>query len=130
MFCPISAVRNLWEGGAGQYRGGNGPLSVGTARYDDPLIDACLAAGAALQLPRTDDYNGARQEGLGRIQQTIRRGRRCSAAEAYLRPALARRNLTVETDALARRIVLEHGRAAGVEYQRGGETEWRAPSAR
>ena len=57
------------------------------------------------------------------MQQTIRAGRRCSAAEAYLRPALARANLTVETGALANRIVLEGGRAAGIEYQRGDETQ-------
>ena len=120
--CPISAARKSWEGGAGDYRGGDGPLTVGTARYDDPIIDACLAAGAALQLPRTDDYNGAQQEGLGRIQQTIRHGRRCSAAEAYLRPAVARSNLTVETGALAHRIVIERDRAVGVEYERRGET--------
>ncbi|HEV8678816.1 MAG TPA: GMC family oxidoreductase N-terminal domain-containing protein, partial [Stellaceae bacterium] len=109
-----------WEGGAGQYRGGDGPLGVGTARYDDPIIDACLAAGRSLQLPATADYNGAQQEGLGRMQQTIRRGRRCSAAEAYLRLALRRPNLTVETGALASRIVIEDGRAVGVEYARNG----------
>jgi 4-pyridoxate dehydrogenase len=119
---PYFRRQESWEGGPGQYRGGDGPLGVGTARYDDPIVDASLAAGAALQLPRTDDYNGARQEGLGRMQQTIHRGRRCSAAEAYLRPALGRRNLTVETGALARRIMLEGGRAVGVEYERGGQT--------
>src|SRR5207237_1834 len=112
-----------WEGGAGDYRGGDGPLTVGTARYQDPLIEACLGAGRALQLPATDDYNGAQQEGLGRMQQTIRHGRRCSAAEAYLRPALSRRNLTVETGALALRIILEGGRAVGVEYISGASTE-------
>ncbi|MGA8757696.1 MAG: choline dehydrogenase [Stellaceae bacterium] len=119
---PYFRRQETWEGGANQYRGGDGPLTVGTARYDDPIIDACLAAGAALQLPLTDDYNGAQQEGLGRMQQTIRRGRRCSAAEAYLRPALTRSNLTVETGALAHCVVLDRGRAIGVEYQRGGDT--------
>jgi 4-pyridoxate dehydrogenase len=119
---PYFRRQESWEGGAGDYRGGDGPLTVGTARYDDPIIDACLAAGAALQLPRTDDYNGAQQEGLGRIQQTIRHGRRCSAAEAYLRPAVARSNLTVETGALAHRIVIERDRAVGVEYERRGKT--------
>ncbi|HEY1300292.1 MAG TPA: choline dehydrogenase [Stellaceae bacterium] len=117
---PYFRRQESWEGGESEYRGGAGPLGVGTAHYEDPLIDACLAAGAALQLPRTADYNGAGQEGLGRMQQTIRRGRRCSAAEAYLRPALARSNLTVETGALAHRVVLDRGRAVGVEYVRGG----------
>jgi 4-pyridoxate dehydrogenase len=119
---PYFRRQESWEGGAGEYRGGDGPLTVGTARYDDPIIDACLAAGAALQLPHTDDYNGAQQEGLGRMQQTIRKGRRCSAAEAYLRPAFARSNLTVETGAFAHRIVLDRDRAVGVEYERGGKT--------
>jgi choline dehydrogenase/4-pyridoxate dehydrogenase len=119
---PYFRRQESWEGGAGAYRGGDGPLTVGTAHYADPLIEACLAAGAALQLPQTDDYNGARQEGLGRMQQTIRRGRRCSAAEAYLRPALARPNLAVETGALAHRVMFERGRAVGVEYERRGHT--------
>jgi 4-pyridoxate dehydrogenase len=116
---PYFRRQEAWEGGAGAYRGGDGPLTVGTARYADPLVEACFAAGRALQWPATPDYNGAQQEGLGRIQQTIRNGRRCSAAEAYLRPALTRPNLTVETGALASRIILEGGRAAGVEYARG-----------
>jgi 4-pyridoxate dehydrogenase len=125
---PYFRRQESWEGGAGDYRGDaifrgdKGPLGVGTARYADPIIEACLAAGRALQLPATPDYNGAQQEGLGRMQQTIRNGRRCSAAEAYLRPALRRPNLTVETGALALRIVLEAGRAAGVEYARQGAT--------
>ncbi len=117
---PYFRRQESWEGGAGPYRGGDGPLTVGTARYKDPLVEACLAAGRSLQFPATPDYNGAQQEGLGRIQQTIRQGRRCSAAEAYLRPALGRPNLVVETGALASRILLEGGRAVGVEYARGG----------
>jgi choline dehydrogenase/4-pyridoxate dehydrogenase len=118
---PYFRRQESWEGGAGDYRGGDGPLTVQTTTFQDPLIEACLAAGTALQMPYTPDYNGAQQEGLARMQQTIRNGRRCSAAEAYLRPALSRANLTVETGALANRILLENGRAAGVEYARGGE---------
>jgi choline dehydrogenase/4-pyridoxate dehydrogenase len=113
---PYFRRQESWEGGASAYRGVVGPLTVSTARYADPIVDACLAAGRALQLPATPDYNGAQQEGLGRLQQTIRNGRRCSAAEAYLRLALGRPNLTVETGALASRIVLEAGRAVGVEF--------------
>ncbi len=119
---PYFRRQETWEGGAGDYRGGDGPLTVQTTTYQDPLVEACLAAGAALQMPRTPDYNGAQQEGLGRMQQTIRNGRRCSAAEAYLRPALGRANLTVETGALVNRIVLENGRAVGIEYDWGGDT--------
>src|SRR5438093_6822963 len=117
---PYFRRQESWEGGAGRYRGGDGPLTVVSARYADPLVAACLAAGRSLQLPATADYNGAHQEGLGPIQQTIRNGRRCSAAEAYLRPALARPNLVVETGAVALRIVIEAGRAVGVEYVRHG----------
>jgi 4-pyridoxate dehydrogenase len=119
---PYFRRQEDWEGGADAFRGGDGPLTVQTTTYQDKLVEACLAAGAALQMPRTPDYNGAQQEGLGRMQQTIRDGRRCSAAEAYLRPALARANLTVETGALANRILLEAGRAVGVEYVWGGDT--------
>jgi len=117
---PYFRRQETWEGGAGDYRGGDGPLTVQTTTYSDPLVEACLAAGAALQMPATPDYNGAQQEGLGRMQQTIRGGRRCSAAEAYLRPALGRANLTVETGAAVSHIVLDSGRAVGVEYHREG----------
>ncbi len=119
---PYFLRQESWEGEAGRYRGGDGPLTVSTAHYADPLIEACLAAGRALQLPATPDYNGAQQEGLGRLQQTIGQGRRCSAAEAYLRPALGRPNLKVETGALASRIALAGDHATGVEYRRRGGT--------
>jgi 4-pyridoxate dehydrogenase len=119
---PYFRRQESWEGGGGEFRGGDGPLTVQTSTFTDTLIEACLASGAALQMPLTPDYNGAQQEGLGRMQQTIRKGRRCSAAEAYLRPALRRPNLTVETGALANRVVLEGERAVGIEYVRGDET--------
>ena len=118
---PYFRRQESWEGGASEYRGAGGPLATAPARYDDPLVEACLEAGAAAGFPRTDDYNGARQEGFARLQHTIRRGRRCSAAVAYLRPALARRNLAVVVGAHVTRVVLEGGRAAGVEYLAGGE---------
>ncbi|HUK58160.1 MAG TPA: GMC family oxidoreductase N-terminal domain-containing protein [Stellaceae bacterium] len=117
---PYFRRQESWEGGASEYRGAGGPLATMRARYDDPLVAACLAAGEAAGFPRTDDYNGAQQEGFAPLQHTIRGGRRCSAAVAYLRPALARRNLAVIVDAHAARIVLESGRAVGVEYVAGG----------
>jgi 4-pyridoxate dehydrogenase len=113
---PYFRRQESWEGGASAYRGADGPLATGIAHYDDPLVEACLEAGSAAGFPLTQDYNGAEQEGFGRLQHTVRRGRRCSAAAAYLRPALARRNLSVAVAALATRIVLDGRRAVGVEY--------------
>jgi len=118
---PYFRRQESWEGGAGPYRGGNGPLTVRLSRYSDPLVDAYTTAGAAAGHKLTEDYNGAQQEGFGRSQMTIRDGRRCSAAVAYLRPALARPNLDVVVEALATRILFEGNRAVGVEYLKAGQ---------
>ena len=118
---PFFRKQETWEGGASEYRGGGGPLSVQTCRYQDRLVDAFGEAGVAAGFGWTDDYNGARQEGFGRLQMTIRNGRRCSGATAYLRPALHRRNLRLETKALATRVILEGGRAVAVEYVKDGK---------
>jgi len=117
---PYFRRQEAWEGGASYFRGGDGPLSVRTTRFGDPVVDAFAAAGNAAGYPSTPDYNGARQEGIGRWQMTVRDGRRCSAAVAYLRPALARKNLTVVVDALASRVVLDAARAVGIEYRHKG----------
>src|SRR5579864_5165506 len=101
---PYFRRQETWEGGASAYRGGDGPLATRWSRYRDPLVEAFAAAGEAAGHPATEDYNGAQQEGFGRWQATIRGGRRCSAARAYLHPALPRANLQVETGALATRI--------------------------
>jgi len=118
---PYFRRQESWEGGASSFRGGDGPLTTRTARFEDEVIGAFFAAGQASGHPLTEDYNGAQQEGFCRMQQTIRDGRRCSAAVAYLRPALARPNLEVEVEALATRILLEGNRAVGVEYLKGRE---------
>jgi choline dehydrogenase/4-pyridoxate dehydrogenase len=118
---PYFRRQESWEGGASAYRGGDGPLTTRVTRYRDPLVDAYLAAAEEAGHPMTEDYNGAQQEGFGRSQQTIRDGRRCSAAVAYLRPALTRPNLKVETNALATKILFEGHRAVGVEYLKGSE---------
>ena len=124
---PYFRRQESWEGGADGFRGGEGPLSIRFSRFSDPLVEAFAAAGATAGHPWTDDYNGARQEGFCRWQMTIRDGRRCSAAEAYLRPARARPNLTVAVDAHATRILFEHGRAVGVAYlANGADAEARA----
>jgi 4-pyridoxate dehydrogenase len=116
---PYFKRQESWEGGADAYRGGSGPLTTRRSRYADPLVDALFAAGLRAGYPQTDDYNGAQQEGFGVWQCTIRDGRRCGAASAYLRPALARANLTVMVGALATRIVFDGSRAVGVEYLKG-----------
>jgi 4-pyridoxate dehydrogenase len=118
---PYFRRQEAWEGGASAYRGGDGPLTTRRSRYPDPLSASFADAGAAAGHPTTEDYNGAQQEGVARWQATIRDGKRCSAAVAYLRPALARPNLTVEVNALATRILIEGGRAVGIEYLCGGE---------
>ena len=118
---PYFRRQENWEGGGDEFRGAGGPLTTVWSRYRDPLVEAFGAAGESAGYPNTADYNGAQQEGFGRWQATIRDGRRCSAAKAYLRPALPRGNLTVETGALATRLMLENGCAVGVEYSRRGE---------
>ena len=118
---PYFRRQESWEGGASAYRGGEGPLSTRRSRYEDPLVEAYIAACEASGIRRNEDYNGTEQEGVSRSQMTIRGGRRCSAAVAYLRPALGRGNLEIVTQALATRILLEQGRARGVEYLVGSE---------
>ncbi len=119
---PYFRRQESWEGGASAYRGGDGPLTTRASRYEDPLIEAYIEAGVAAGFPLTGDYNGEQQEGFGRLQSTIRNGRRCSGADAYLRPSVRRPNLQVEVHAHATRIVMENRRAAGVEYLQAGQT--------
>ena len=102
---PYFRRQETWQGGPTFYRGGDGPLSTQRTRFSDPLVDAFAAAGREAGHPATADYNGAQQEGFGAWQMTMRDGRRCSAAVAYLRPALGRRKLKVEVNALAARLI-------------------------
>jgi 4-pyridoxate dehydrogenase len=118
---PYFRRQESWKGGASFYRGGDGPLATQMTRFSDPLVDAFAASGRAAGHKATPDYNGAQQEGFGIWQMTAKNGRRCSAADAYLRPALSRKNLTVETDALATKLIFDGRRAAGVEYVRRGK---------
>jgi len=118
---PYFRKSESFEGGADEYRGGDGPLAVTWATSPDPIFDAMLDSGIEAGHPVTDDYNGARQDGLARSQLNIGRGRRASSAVAYLRPALSRANLTVITDALATGVMLEGRRAVGIEYERDGQ---------
>ena len=114
---PYFRRSETWEGGADAYRGGDGPLKVRRTRYDDKLLSSFIAAGGQAGYPITRDYNGAEQEGFDFIQQTIHRGRRCSAAVAYLHPIRKRPSLHIVVKAQVTRVVLEQGRARGVEYR-------------
>jgi 4-pyridoxate dehydrogenase len=117
---PYFRRQESWEGGANPWRGGDGPLTTRFGRYDDPLNEAFVAAGREAGHPWTDDYNGAQQEGIGHIQSTIRDGRRCSAAVAYLRPAMRRPGLRVAVHAQASGVRFEGRRAVGIDYLQGG----------
>ncbi|RUX31424.1 choline dehydrogenase [Mesorhizobium sp. M7A.F.Ca.US.011.01.1.1] len=117
---PYFKKQERWEAGESRYRGGSGPLNTQFCRYKDELIDAFATASRDAGYPQTDDYNGAIQEGFGRLQMTIANGRRCSTATAYLRPAMRRGNVKVLTGAMATKILLKNGRATGVAYTRGG----------
>jgi choline dehydrogenase len=107
--------------GGDDYRGSEGPLRLETGPCDNPLFDAFLSAGEEAGYPRTDDVNGFRQEGFGAFDRNLVRGRRLSAARAYLHPVLHRPNLHLVCRALATRILFEGQRAVGVEYRQGSK---------
>jgi len=110
------------EGGGDDWHGGEGPLHVSKASSPNPIYSATIEAGRQAGHPVTKDFNGFQQEGWGPYQMTIRDGQRWSAAKAYLYPALNRPNLTCITGARTTRIVMENGKAIGVEYAvKGGE---------
>jgi choline dehydrogenase len=106
------------DGGEDGWRGKGGPLHVQRGLRHNPLYRAFMEAGAQAGFERTDDYNGSKQEGFGPMEQTIFRGRRWSAANAYLRPALKRQNVRL-VKGFARRVVIENQRATGVEIEAG-----------
>jgi choline dehydrogenase len=111
--------------GGDEYHGVGGPLCVSDQTEPHELCDAFIAAAEETGIPRNDDFNGARQEGAGYFQTTSRRGRRCSAAVGYLRPARRRPNLRVLTEAPSTRVLFEAGEAVGVAFVHQGE-HWKA----
>jgi choline dehydrogenase len=111
------------ERGENEFHGAGGPLKVSDGRSRNALIDVMLEAARAAGHEVNPDFNGARQEGIGYFQLTQRDGWRDSTADAYLRPALSRSNLTVITGAMASRILFEGRRATGVELVRNGQIE-------
>ncbi len=110
------------ERGASAFHGGNGPLAVSNIRGKHELVEAFIGAANEIGVPRTEDFNGAKQEGAGYFQLTTRDGLRCSAAKGYLRSGLTGDNLAVETDAHATSVVWEGKRAVGIRYSRGGRS--------
>jgi choline dehydrogenase-like flavoprotein len=119
---PYFKRSETWEKGENMWRGGSGPVHTEFARSPDPLFKAWLETAREAGLPLTEDFNGRNHEGFGIIQNTIWKGRRDSAAAAYLRPALKRRNLTLLTGAHVVRVVMDGRRATGVQYVRNGQT--------
>ncbi len=113
---PYFRKQETWEGGMNAFRGGDGPISTQFCKYQDPLLDAFIQAGLDTGHGWTDDYNGEQQEGFARLQMSIRNGRRCSGATAYLRPARKRKNLHIKVKALVTRVLFKGHRAIGVEY--------------
>ncbi|MGH8228068.1 MAG: GMC family oxidoreductase [Steroidobacteraceae bacterium] len=113
-------METSWRG-AGPFHGGSGPLAVSRQPADRFITPRMLEAARRLGYQEREDFQGPEQAGFGLPDFTIRRGRRESTAVAYLAPALRRRNLCVETGAQATRILMERGRAVGVEYLKQGE---------
>jgi choline dehydrogenase-like flavoprotein len=111
------------ERGEDMYHGVGGPLSVSESRAMSPLVDTMIDAAKNAGHEENPDFNGARQEGVGRFQLTQRDGMRCSCSVAYLRPAESRPNLHVITEAMAMGVLFEGDRAVGVQIRRHGELE-------
>ncbi|MEX2654777.1 MAG: choline dehydrogenase [Acidimicrobiia bacterium] len=109
--------------GPDEYRGGDGPLVLERGPAKNPLFEAFFEAVQQAGHPLTDDVNGRKQEGFARFDRNVHRGRRLSAARAYLHPVMDRPNLEVVTRAMVNRIVFEGTRATGVEYTVRGKTE-------
>ncbi len=110
------------HGGDADWRGKDGPLHISRGPRNNPLHDAFVSAGQQAGYPATDDYNGEQQEGFGPMEMTVWKGRRWSAANAYLKPALKRENCDL-IRALARKVIIEDGRATGVEIERNGQVQ-------
>lgn len=107
--------------GAIPFHGSGGPLKVSDIGARHELIEAFIDGAGQIGVPRTDDFNGAQQEGAGYYQLTTHKGWRCSTAKAYLDPARGRTNLRIETDAFAAGLIMDGTRAVGVRYRQAGQ---------
>lgn len=118
---PFFRKSETYDRGGDEFRGDSGPLFVSTMDRDlHPLCQDFIRAGEALQFPHNPDFNGKTQEGIGTYQITAKDGMRMSAARAYIRPVRNRKNLTIETRALASRVLFEGKRATGIAWTRKG----------
>jgi len=121
---PLFERSETWSGEhKSEGRGANGPLSVQESRLKREVVDTWLDAAVAAGYKRTEDYNAEDQEGVSYFQLTMKGGRRCSSAAAYLKPARNRENLTVLTNSQTEKVLFEDGRAIGIQFQRKGNTE-------
>ncbi len=120
---PYFRKAENWIGGGDEYRGSQGPLGTcaGNEMKLNPLYQAFIDAGEQAGYPQTADYNGYQQEGFGPMHMTVDGGVRASTANAYLRRALKRHNLTLMTGIVARKLLIENKRATGVEFEKGGQ---------
>lgn len=117
---PYFRKSESWQEGESRYRGGDGPVGTRWTDPGDPVVDAVLAAARQAGYPLSEDINGQQGEGFARTQSTLARGRRSSAAATHLRMARGRPGLTLACGALALRVLVDGGRARGVEYRQGG----------
>jgi choline dehydrogenase-like flavoprotein len=120
---PYFLKLETFDGPPSQFRGAHGPLQVSTLRNDHPACSAWLRAASDYGLPANDDFNGATTHGVGAYQLSVGKRWRQSAAVAFLRPAMARANLTVVTNAHVTRVLLEGSRATGVEWVKDAVVE-------
>ncbi|WP_230390513.1 choline dehydrogenase [Reinekea sp. G2M2-21] len=119
---PYFKKAESWAFGGDDYRGAQGPLGVNNGnQMKNPLYKAFIEAGQQAGYEFTKDYNGAQQEGFGAMHMTVKDGRRWSTANAYLRPAMRRRNLTVVTHALVHRVMLDGKKATGIVFEHQGK---------
>ena len=124
---PVFRSMESYAGGDGEVRGRDGPLKISDLAEGGRLYDSFIEAAQTVGIKANPDYNGLDQEGIAMTQASIRGGRRMSTARCYLDPARTRANLTIETDALAERLILEGNRCVGVRYDvRGEKREARA----
>ena len=121
---PLFRRSETWHGSSSDdLRGTDGPLWVQNSRLKREIVDIWLETAQAAGYRRNPDYNGEDQEGVGYFQLTMKKGRRCSSAVAYLNPVRNRRNLSIITDCQTEKVLINDGRATGIRVSRGGEMQ-------